>query len=77
MAFEMARDARKSLRNGVTAPVEGFDVADRRHVDRPSDRADLHGLACRNALKGFSLPAPLLRASVQIRSDHSSQINRS
>jgi hypothetical protein len=77
MAFEMARDTRKSLRSGVVPPVEGFDAADRSHVDRPPDRADLHGLACRKALKGFSLPAPLLRASAQIRSDHSSQINRS
>ncbi len=43
----------------------------------PSDRADLHGLLCRKALKGSSLPAALLRASAQIRSDHSNQINRS
>jgi hypothetical protein len=77
MAFEMARDARKSPRSGVVPPVEDFDAAVRRQFDRPSDRVDLHGLQCRKALKGFSLPAASLLVSAQIRSDHFSQINRS
>ena len=77
MAFEMARDARKSPKSGVVPPVEDFDAADRGRIDRPSDRADLHGPARRKALKGSSLPAALLLLSAQIRSDHFSQINRS
>jgi hypothetical protein len=77
MAFEMARDARKSPKSGMVSPVEDFDAADRRQLDRPSDRTHLRGLLCRKALKGFSLPAALLRASAQIRSDRSDQINRS
>ena len=77
MAFEMARDARKSPSSGVVPPVEGFDAAGRSQLDRPSDLADLHGLLCRKPLKGSSLPAGLLLASAQIRSDHSSQINES
>src|SRR5690606_4390176 len=77
MAFEMTRDARKSPKSGVTPTVEGFDAGDRRQLDRPSDRADLHGLHCRKPLKGFSLPAGLLRVSAQIRSDHSCQTNAS
>jgi len=71
MAFEMASAARKSPKSGVVPPVEGFDAADRRQFDRPSDRANLHGLLCRKTLKGFSLPAALLRASAHIRADHS------
>jgi len=77
MAFDMARDARKSPKSGVVPPVEDFDAADRRQIDRPSGRADLHGLQRRKALKGFSLPAALLLVSVQIRSDHCSHIDRS
>jgi hypothetical protein len=76
MAFEMARDARKSPRSGVVPPVEDFDAAVRRQFDRPSDRVDLHGLQCRKAFKGFSLPAASLLVSAQIRSDHFSQMNR-
>jgi len=76
MAFEMARAARKSPKSGVVPPVEDFDAADRRQLDRHADRANLHGLLCRKALKGLGLPAALLRASAQIRSDHSNQINR-
>ena len=77
MALEMARYARKSPKSGAVAPIEGFDAADRSQIKRPLDRTNLHGLLCRKALKGFSLPAASLRASVQIRSDHSDQINRS
>ena len=77
MAFGMTRDARKSTKSGVVPPVEGFDEADQRQLDRPSDRADLHGLLCRKPLKGFSLPAGLLRVSAQIRSDHFCQFNGS
>jgi hypothetical protein len=61
----------------VVAPVKDFDAADRRRLDRPSDRANLRGLLCRKTLKDLGLPAALLRASAQIRSDHSNQINRS
>ncbi|MAZ84696.1 MAG: hypothetical protein CME90_13990 [Hoeflea sp.] len=77
MALEMARYARKSSKSGAVAPVEDFDAADRSQIRRPSDRTNLHGLLCREALKGFSLPAASLRASAQIRSDHSKQLNRS
>ena len=63
--------------NGVFLPVEGFDAAGRSQMERPSDRADLHGLLCHKPLKGFSLPTDLLRASAQIRSDHFSQFNGS
>ncbi len=77
MAIKMARYARKSPRSGAVAPVEDFDAADRGQIKRPSDRTNLHGLLWRKALKGFSLPAASLRASAQIRSDHSNQINRS
>jgi hypothetical protein len=77
MAFDMTRDARKSSKNGVGAPVESFDAADRRQIERPSDRANLHGRQRRKALKGFSLPAALLLASAQIRSDHVRQFNGS
>jgi hypothetical protein len=72
MAFEMARDARKSPKSGVVPPLEDFDAA-----DRPSDRADVHGLQRRQALKGFSLPAAWLLVSAQTRFDHFSQISRS
>jgi hypothetical protein len=77
MAFEMTRDARRCLKSGVVPPVKGIDAVGRRQLDRPSDRADLHGLRRRKPLKGFSLPAGLLLVSAQIRSDHSSQINGS
>jgi hypothetical protein len=77
MAIETARDARKSPQSGVVPSIEDFDAAGRRQLDRPSDRAGLHGLLCRKPLKGFSLPAGLLRASAQTCSDHSTQINRS
>ena len=63
MAFQKTRDARKYPKSGVYPPVEGFDAAGRRQMERPSDRADLHGLLCRKPLKGSSLPADLLRAS--------------
>jgi hypothetical protein len=43
MAFEMPRDARKRPKSGVEAPVEDFDVAGRQQIERPKDRADLHG----------------------------------
>ena len=76
MAFEMARDARKSPKGGVFPPAEGFDAAGRGPLDRLSDRADLHGLRRRKPLKGLGLPAGLLLVSAQIRSDHSNQINR-
>jgi hypothetical protein len=77
MAFEMTRGTRKRLKSGVVPPVEGFDTVDRRQIGRPSDRAHLNGRLCRKALKGCSLPAPSLRVSAQIRSDHFSHINES
>ena len=77
MAFEMTRDARKSPTGGVVPPAEGSDTADRHHIDRPSDRANLHGRLRRKPLKGIDLPAGLLLVSAQIRSDHFSQINGS
>jgi hypothetical protein len=48
-------------------------AADRRQFDRPSDRADLHGIERREALKGFSLPEASLLVSAQIRFDHFSR----
>ncbi len=77
MAFGLTSDARKSPTSGACPPVEGFDAAGRRQPDRPSDRADLHGLQRRKPLKGYGLPAGLLLVSAQIRSDHFSQINGS
>ena len=53
LAFNMTRYARRSLKSGADAPVEGFDKADRSHIDRPSDRANLHGLQRRKSLKGL------------------------
>lgn len=75
MAVEMARDARKSLKSGVDAPVKVFDEADRSQIDRPSDRADFRGLPRRKILKDYSLPATLLLVSAQICSDHFRQFN--
>ncbi len=71
--------------SGLYAPVEDIDAAGRRQPDRPSDRADLHGLQRRKPLppargrnaKGYSLPAGLLLISAEIRSDDFSQINES
>ena len=77
LAFDMASHTRKSSKSGVYPPVKGFDAVGRRQIDRPSDRADLHGLLCRKPLKVRRLPAGLLRASAQIRSDHSNQISGS
>jgi hypothetical protein len=34
MAFEMARDARKSPQSGVVPPVKGFGAAVRRQFER-------------------------------------------
>ena len=77
MAFDMTRYARKNPQSGVLPPVKGFDAADRRQIDRLMDRVDLRGILCRKSLKGYSLPANLLRVSEQIPSDHCSQINGS
>jgi hypothetical protein len=77
MAFGMTSNARKSPMSGLYAPVEGFDEAGRRQPERPSDRADLHGLQRRNPLKDICLPAGLLLVSPQIHSDHFSQIDES
>jgi hypothetical protein len=77
MAFEMPRDARKSSKSGVDAPVEDFDDAGRRQIERPKDRADLRGRLRYKPLKGFNLPSGLLLVPAQIRSDHFSQINGS
>jgi hypothetical protein len=77
MAFEMTRDTRKSPTSGVNPPVEDFDEAGRRPIERPSDRADLPGRLRRKPLKDGSLPAGSLLVSAQIRSDHFNQINGS
>ena len=77
MAFDMASTARKSPKSGVYPPVEGFDAVGRGQIERPSDRAGLHGLLCRNPLKVGRLPAGLLLASAQTRHDHFNQINES
>ena len=77
MAFDMARITRKSPKGGVGAPAKDFDAVGRSQIERPSDRADLHGLHRRKPLKVGRLPAGLLLASAQIRSDHFNQINRS
>ena len=76
-AFDMASDTRKSPKSGVYPPVEGFDAVGRRQIDRPSDRAGLHGLLCRNPLKVTRRPAGLLLASAQTRHDHFNQMNGS
>ena len=77
MAFDMASDTRKSSKSGVYPPVEGFDAVGYRQIDRPSDRACLHGLLCRNPLKVGRRPAGLLLASAQTRLDHFNQMNGS
>ena len=77
MAFDMVSDTRKSQKSGVYPPVEDFDAVGRRQIDRPSDRARLHGLLCRNPLKVARLPAGLLLASAQTRHDYFNQINES
>ena len=75
MAFDMASHTRKSSKSGVYPPVEGFDAVGRRPIDRPSDRAGLHGLLCRNPLNVERRPAGLLLASAQTRHDHFNQMN--
>ena len=77
MAFDMPSITRKSPKSGVYPPVEGFDAVGRRQIDRPADRADWHAVPCRRPLKVGRLPAVLLLASAQIRSDHFGQMNRS
>ncbi len=77
MAFDRASDTRKSPKRGVYPPVEDFDAVGRRQIERPSDRACLHGLLCRNPLNVVRRPAGLLLASAQTRHDHFNQINRS
>ena len=77
MACEMTRNARKSPMSGAVPPVEEFDDAGRRHIARPSDRADLHGRQRREPSKDGSLPAGSLLVSAQIRTDHFNQINGS
>ncbi len=77
MTFDMANRTRKSPKSGVYPPVKGFVAVGRRQIDRPSDRALLHGLLCRNPLKVGRRPAGLLLASEQIRLDHFNQINES
>ena len=75
MAFDMASHTRKSSKSGVHPPVKGFDAVGRRQIDRPSDRAIVHGLLCRNPLKVGRRPAGLLLASAQTRHDHFNQMN--
>ncbi len=77
MAFDMASDTRKSPKSGVYPPVKDFDAVGRRQIERPSDRAGLHGLLCRNPLKVARLLAGLLLASAQMRLDHFNQMNES
>ena len=77
MAFDMASHTRKSPKSGVCPPIEGFDAVGRRPIDRPSDRARLHGLLCRNPLNVGRLPAGLLLASAQTRHDHFNQMSGS
>ena len=76
MAFDMASHTRKSSKSVVYPPVKGFDAVGRQSIDRPSDRAGLHGLLCRNPLKVGRRPAGLLLASAQTRLDHFNQMNR-
>lgn len=75
MAFDRASHTRKSPKSGVYSPVEGFDAVGRRPIDRPWDRAGLHGLLCRNPLKVERRPVGLLLASAQTRHDHFNQMN--
>ena len=77
MAFDRASHTRKSPKSGVYPPVEGFDAVGRWQIDRPLDRARLHGLLCRNPLKVGRRPAGLLLASAQTSLDHLSPINGS
>ena len=77
MAFDMASHTRKSPKSGVYPPVEGFDAVGRRQIERPSDRAGLHGLLCRNPLNVIRHPAGLLLASAQTRHDHFNQMTES
>ena len=77
MAFDMVSDTRKSPKSRVYAPVEDFDAVERRQIERPLDRAGLHGLLCRNPLKVERRPAGLLLASAQTHHDHFNQMNRS
>ena len=77
MAFDMASTTRKSPKSGVYPPVEGFDAVGRRPIERPLDRAGLHGLLCHNPLKVERRPAGLLLASAQTRHDHFNQTNGS
>ncbi len=77
MAFDRASDTRKSPKSGVYPPLEDFDAVGRWPIERPSDRAHLHGLLCRNPLKVGRRPAGLLRASAQTRHDHFNQMNGS
>ena len=77
MAFDMASNTRKSPKSGVYPPVKGFDAVGRWQIERPSDRAGLHGLLCRNPLKVERRPAGLLLASAQTRLDHFNQMNGS
>ncbi len=77
MAFDRASHTRKSPKSGVYPPVKGFDAVGRRQIERPSDRANLHGLLCRNPLKVRRRPAGLLLAPAQTRLDHFNQMNGS
>ena len=77
MAFDMASHTRKSSKSGVCPPVEDFDTVGRQQIDRPLDRAHLHGLLCRDPLKVGRRPAGLLLASAQTRHDHFNQMNGS
>ena len=77
MAFDMASHTRKSPKSGVYPPVECFDAVGRRQIERPSDRAHLHRLLCRNPLKVKRRPAGLLLASAQTRLDHFNHMNGS
>lgn len=51
MAFEMASNTRKSLKSGICCPVKGFDAVERCQIERPTDRAHLHGVLRRKSLK--------------------------
>ncbi len=75
MANGLTRNARKSPQSGVASPVEDFDEAGRNHIERPSDRSDLHGRQRRKPLKDGCLPAGSLLVSAQIRFDHFNHID--